>query len=74
MPVKRRLPKAKPAYTPLVQRLLDGDEIEYSEAVNREVLDVYYFAWAEGVPSEAIRRAGEVIHEWEAERRNADKA
>ena len=72
MPIKKRAGKAKLGYPPLIQALLDGDTIAYSDVIHREVLDVFYFAWAEGVPDAAIRRAGEVLEEWRRAERNAD--
>ncbi len=73
MPVKRRQAKGKLGHPPLIQQLLDGVAIEYSEEVNREVLDIYYFAWCDkNVPPEAIERAGAVLHGWWEAERNAD--
>jgi hypothetical protein len=64
MPVKRRAPKSRTGYPPLIEQLLNGEEIEHTEEVHQELIAVAYFGWAEGIPAAALKRAAEVIAKW----------
>jgi hypothetical protein len=64
MPLKRRLPKAKPKHSPLIQQLLDGDPFEHSDEMESELTAVVYFSWADGTPDAAIQRASAVLAAW----------
>lgn len=71
MPEKRRRARAKLSYPPLVQALLDGDEIEQTDEVHHEIVGIAYFGWSENVPDLAIKRAMDLLNEWR-EARDAD--
>jgi hypothetical protein len=64
MPVKRRTPKGRVQYPEPIQRLVDGDPLEFSEENRNAVLGVCYFNDYPGLSQEVRQRAGDLLTEW----------
>ena len=64
MPVKRRMMKSRIEYPDVIQRLIDGEMIEPSEAAQQVLLGLIYLDDHPELDRELRKEAADLIREW----------
>lgn len=64
MPVKRRIVKKRQVLPDGLQRIADGENVQYSEQVHDDLVTAIYFDEYPDFPTEAVPRGMDLLRKW----------